>query len=70
MASGRWPAPDLSKARALVRQSGTRGAQVTFLAVNNPPLLLAKEVIATLRSIGYRATAEFMTPAEARANSQ
>jgi ABC-type transport system substrate-binding protein len=70
MVSGRWLAPDLSKARALVRQSGTTADRVIFLSIKSPPLLLAKEVIATLRSIGYRATAEAETPGEANGPQQ
>jgi peptide/nickel transport system substrate-binding protein len=67
VASGRWLAPDLSKARALVRQSGTGGAQVIVLSVTDrgPPGPLVKEVMATLRSIGYRTTTENETRAEA-----
>jgi YVTN family beta-propeller protein len=51
--SGRWLAPDLSKARALVARSGTRGTHVTLMTFpGDPPGPLAK-LAATLRSIGY-----------------
>jgi peptide/nickel transport system substrate-binding protein len=70
VASGRWLAPDLSKARALVRQSGTSGARVTLLTVTGPRQLFAREVVATLRSIGYRATIEAVTRADANGPQQ
>ena len=66
-ASGRWLAPDLTKARTLVRQSGTSGAHVTFLTAAGP---VAEEVVATLNSIGYRATLERLTQAEANGPQQ
>jgi peptide/nickel transport system substrate-binding protein len=65
VASGRWLAPDLSKARALVRQSGTSGAHVIVQDVTSPGGQLANEVMATLRTIGYRAAPQKMTQAQA-----
>jgi peptide/nickel transport system substrate-binding protein len=59
--SGSWRAPDLTKAQALVRESGTLGARVTLLAYTGAGQILgfdpalAQTVIATLRRLGYRA---------------
>ena len=54
-AGGAWNAPDLAKARELVRQSGTAGARVTFWAFklgrNAPDAEVARE---TFRQLGYR----------------
>jgi peptide/nickel transport system substrate-binding protein len=63
-ASGHWQGPDLSKARALVRESGTTGDRVIFEAGRPAPGLLAQEVVATLRSIGYRATIRWVPSSE------
>lgn len=52
--SGRWLAPDLAKAQALVRESGTRGAQVTLAQPSSVPAKFGRSVAATLRQIGYR----------------
>jgi ABC-type transport system substrate-binding protein/DNA-binding SARP family transcriptional activator len=59
--SGRWLAPDLSKARALVRQSGTLGDPITLLTRTGVPRSLAEQVASTLRNIGYRASLEALT---------
>jgi peptide/nickel transport system substrate-binding protein len=49
---GKWTAPDLTKAKALVARSGTRGMKVTFWALPGAPVnLVAKKA---LHSLGYR----------------
>jgi peptide/nickel transport system substrate-binding protein len=51
--SGRWLAPDVSKARTLVRRSGTAGTHITLLTFPGDPPGVVKTLVATLRSIGY-----------------
>ncbi len=57
--SGKWTAPDLAKARALVKQSGTAGAKVAVVGANDE---VTKAMIiyvqSVLNSIGYKATAK------------
>ena len=53
--SGRWTAPDLAKARALVARSGTRGMKVVVW-VDNYTTAEAPPVASLLRSLGYRAS--------------
>ena len=52
-AAGRWSAPDLARARALVAHSGTRGAAVTIWTT---PAVAGYGVVAAkaLRRLGYR----------------
>jgi peptide/nickel transport system substrate-binding protein len=54
--SGRWHAPDIGRARALVRASGTGGATVEFVTVRGDTTgQSAAPVVATaLRKLGYR----------------
>jgi YVTN family beta-propeller protein len=56
---GRWHGPDLRRARALVRATGTDGTTITFLTHRGddvgPPA--APAVLTALRAIGYRARA-------------
>jgi peptide/nickel transport system substrate-binding protein len=54
--SGRWHAPDLARARAMVRASGTAGAVVDFLTVRSDTTgrAAASVVASTLRKLGYR----------------
>ena len=57
--SGGWRAPDMARARALVRASGTAGQAVTvwlpqWLQYNNADA--AKYVASVLRSLGYKAS--------------
>ena len=54
--NGRWHRPDLHRARALVRASGTAGASVTFLTHGGDSVgvPVARAVSAALRAIGYR----------------
>jgi YVTN family beta-propeller protein len=59
-AGGAWSAPDLAKARELVRQSGTAGAHVTFWAFKVdgngvPDAEVARE---TFTELGYRFSAK------------
>ena len=53
---GRWHGPDLVRARALVRDSGTAGATVDFVTPGNDPIAAAATgpLVAALRAIGYR----------------
>jgi peptide/nickel transport system substrate-binding protein len=55
-AGGAWSAPDLAKARELVRQSGTAGARVTFWAFKVDANVLpdAEVARATFTQLGYR----------------
>jgi peptide/nickel transport system substrate-binding protein len=58
--SGAWVAPDLARAKELVRASGTRGARVTVVtsAVSTgPPARSSGEyLVSVLRQLGYRAS--------------
>ena len=60
--SGRWLAPDLLKARALVRESGTQGASVTLVQPSVVPHRAGEEPVAALRAIGYRARLVDLSP--------
>jgi YVTN family beta-propeller protein len=53
---GRWHGPDLSRARALVRASGTAEATVDFVSPSNDPVAAAATgaLVSALREIGYR----------------
>ena len=53
---GRWHGPDLSRARALVRASGTAGATVDFVSPSNDPVAAAATdaLVSALHEIGYR----------------
>ena len=53
---GRWHGPDLVRARALVRASGTAGATVDFVTRSDDPIAAAATgaLVAALRAIGYR----------------
>jgi YVTN family beta-propeller protein len=52
---GRWHGPDLSRARALVRASGTAGATVYFVSPSNDPIAAAAAgaLVDALQKIGY-----------------
>src|SRR5262249_5344499 len=56
-AQGRWAAPDLAKARALIARSGTRGMKVTVWSWSDLGGL-GSYAVKLLRSLGYRATLE------------
>jgi YVTN family beta-propeller protein len=50
-----WAAPDLDRARELVRRSGTRGMRVDMITVRDARFSSAAEVVAdALRRLGYR----------------
>jgi peptide/nickel transport system substrate-binding protein len=54
---GKWIGPDVTTAKALVRKSGTRGAEVVVNAHDDPALRAAGErIVALLGRLGYRAT--------------
>jgi YVTN family beta-propeller protein len=54
-AAGTWVAPDMAKARALVRASGTAGAKIEVLGVEGQiSLALARYFASVLRELGYR----------------
>ena len=55
--SSTYAGPDLAKARALVRASGTKGDKVGIVVTNDPVNLSVGEYIqSVLNSIGYKAT--------------
>jgi YVTN family beta-propeller protein len=52
---GSWTAPDLARARELVRRSGTRGMRVDMITVRTALFSSAADVVAdALRRLGYR----------------
>ena len=51
---GRWTAPELAKARALVAASGTRGMKVTVWSWGDHLPTLGPYAVNLLRSLGYR----------------
>lgn len=54
-AGGSWTAPDLARARALVRRSGTQGMRVDMITESGSLFSSAAEVVAdALRLLGYR----------------
>jgi peptide/nickel transport system substrate-binding protein len=51
-----WTAPDLTKAKALVKESGTAGQQVTVITTTDPVgASIGEYVQSVLNSIGYKA---------------
>jgi ABC-type transport system substrate-binding protein/DNA-binding SARP family transcriptional activator/DNA-binding beta-propeller fold protein YncE len=69
--SGGWSAPDLAKARRLVRESATAGMRVRLLLPPDtsvdPTNGVGRYVAAVLRSIGYRATTQVSAEAYGQA---
>jgi peptide/nickel transport system substrate-binding protein len=56
-ASGKWSAPDLAKAKALVKQSGTAGQKVAVVSSDDEVnKAMAIYIQSVLNSIGYKAT--------------
>jgi peptide/nickel transport system substrate-binding protein len=56
-ADGRWAGPDVATALDLVRESGTRGARVVYLAAQDQPFPdVGRLVVRQLNRLGYRAT--------------
>jgi peptide/nickel transport system substrate-binding protein len=54
---GKWGAPDLTEARALVAKSGTAGSKVNLLVVSAHAYLAAgKRIVHMLNSLGYDAS--------------
>jgi peptide/nickel transport system substrate-binding protein len=63
-ADGRWRAPDLARARALVAASGTRGEQVSaygFIGGGPVCTTVMEYTAAVLRQLGYRAIAHIVS---------
>ncbi|HEY2312591.1 MAG TPA: ABC transporter substrate-binding protein [Streptosporangiaceae bacterium] len=59
-----WSGPDLVKARALVKQSGTLGMKVVVNDANDQVnTALAEQMVADLNSIGYKASTQLLTAA-------
>jgi peptide/nickel transport system substrate-binding protein len=59
-----WTGPDLAKARALVKQSGTFGMKVVVNDANDQVnTALAEQMVADLNSIGYKASTQLLTAA-------
>ena len=64
---GRWHAPDLTRARALVAASGTRGERVTAYGfVGGAPACttVMRYTVRVLRELGYRAQAYILSQSE------
>jgi len=61
--SGKWTAPDMAKARRLVRESDTRGARVK---VTSDTTEVNKSIglyfVGLLNKLGYKASAQFLSP--------
>jgi YVTN family beta-propeller protein len=56
-ADGFWTGPDLARARALVKASGTYGEKVTFWTHDRPAAaVISKLAVATFKELGYRVT--------------
>jgi YVTN family beta-propeller protein len=53
---GQWSAPDLTKARQLVKESGTAGMKVTLVYPSYFPKAGGPYLVSALRDLGYRAT--------------
>jgi peptide/nickel transport system substrate-binding protein len=61
--SGTWTGPDLRRARALVKTSGTQGDRVVVWAWGgSPSRLLIPSILHALDRIGYRASAHITPP--------
>jgi peptide/nickel transport system substrate-binding protein len=61
--SGKWTAPDLTKARQLVAQSGTKGAAVKVNTdTNDVDKGLGLYFVGLLNSLGYKATLQALSP--------
>ncbi len=57
----KWTAPDLTKARQLVAQSGTKGAKVTIVGTTDElGKALALQLVSDMNKIGYNATAHLL----------
>jgi peptide/nickel transport system substrate-binding protein len=59
-----WSAPDIAKAKALVKASGTLGDKVVVNGTNDQVgTALAEQMVADLNSIGYKASTQLLTAA-------
>ncbi len=59
-----WSAPNLAKAKQLVKQSGTLGDKVVVNGTNDQVgTALAEQMVADLNSIGYKASTQLLTAA-------
>jgi ABC-type transport system substrate-binding protein/DNA-binding SARP family transcriptional activator len=76
---GSWSAPQLARARALVRDSGTLGSRVTLLAQRasegDPSAAIGRYLVSVLDHLGYRASLRvvpdsFYTMADSRNHAQ
>jgi YVTN family beta-propeller protein len=55
--AGTWSAPDLTKARALIKASRTTGMRVEVITHNEPsPLLASRRLVSLLDQLGYRSS--------------
>ena len=60
--SGKWTAPDLAKARALIAQSGTKGATVKVNSdTTESDKALGEYFVGLLNSLGYKARPQFLS---------
>jgi peptide/nickel transport system substrate-binding protein len=68
---GVWTAPDLARAERLVHASGTRGAQVTVVTgafgTKIPDRATGRYLVSVLHQLGYRASLQVITNADAYA---
>ena len=59
----KWTAPDLAKAKQLVKQSGTAGMKVVVNGTNDETgKALAAQMVSDLDSIGYQASSQLLAP--------
>ncbi len=59
-----WSGPDIAKAKALVKQSGTLGDKVVVNGTNDQVgTELAEQMVSDLNSIGYKASTQLLTAA-------
>ncbi|HXD26199.1 MAG TPA: ABC transporter substrate-binding protein, partial [Propionibacteriaceae bacterium] len=66
---GEWSAPDLAKAKQLVKESGTEGESVQ-VSVQNSEKQLGEQFVDDLNSIGYKAEMKLLTPTAVYAYQQ
>jgi peptide/nickel transport system substrate-binding protein len=63
-ASGKWSAPDVAKAKQLVKQSGTQGAHVAVVGTTDTVgKAITQQFVQDLNRIGYVATAKLLSNA-------
>jgi YVTN family beta-propeller protein len=59
--AGTWTAPDVRKARSLVRASGTAGMRVQLVGVSDQPEAVRRYIVSVLRQLGYRTSQRLVT---------